>query len=191
MKSRKFMHPSPTMSRIIQVGALAAAVIMLIAALLQVIIALTNAPDGFVLIAIVTAILALPLLMLTALAPAVTVDAQGITVHPAVWKDRHIAWGDIQAVMEYPLLPAEDAEVLRRITVGRLKYRTAQGIMLIIPSLPPQYRIAGFLAGVHARPIIAITNRAHTDYETLVETILSNTDPTIHDEALKQEDNGR
>ncbi|MEQ8677732.1 MAG: hypothetical protein RLP44_04020 [Aggregatilineales bacterium] len=188
MKPQTFNHPKPTLSRIIQYGALAAAGILLIAALLQILIALTDSPDGFILIAFVTALLALPLLMLTAVAPAVTVNDAGLTIHTPIWKDRHIAWSEISAVKVYPLLPAEDAEVTRKFTVGQIKYRTAQGIMLVIPALPVQYRIAGFLAGERAKPIIALTNRAHADYETLVKLILSQTDSAIHDAELQETD---
>ena len=191
MKPQTFNHPKPALSRIIQYGALAAAIVLLVTALLQIVIALTDAPDGFILIAFVTALLALPLLMLTVVAPAVTVKDEGISIHPSIWKEHHIAWSEIQSVKIYPLLPAEDAEVTRKITVGRLKYRTAQGIMLVIPALPVQYRIAGFLAGERAKPIIALTNRAHADYETLVKLILIHTDPSIHDAELKQESDER
>jgi hypothetical protein len=87
-------------------------------------------------------------------------------------------------VKVYPLLPSADAETTRRLTVGRIKYRPAAGIMLVIPGLPPQYRIAGFFAGERAAPIIALTNRAHADYERLVEAVLTFTDSRIHDPAL-------
>jgi hypothetical protein len=43
--------------------------------------------------------------------------------------------------------------------------------MLVIPSLPAPYRIAGFLAGEGAKPVIALTTRTHSDYDALVEAI--------------------
>jgi hypothetical protein len=53
--------------------------------------------------------------------------------------------------------------------------------------LPVQYRIVGFFAGVRSQPAVALTNRAHADYDKLVEIVLSNTDPAIHDADLYAE----
>ncbi len=176
------MHPKPALNRLIQFGAAGVSVLLIVAAFLQTLLSVLIGEGGaFFLSAILTLLLMLPVLMLTANAPAVTVSEGGLTLHPAVWKEHHIQWEAIQAVKVYPLLPSEDSEVTRRIAIGRKKYVPAAGIMLTIPKLPPQYRIAGFLAGERAVPIIALTNRAHTDYEQLVRAVLERTDPAIHD----------
>ncbi len=184
MKKRTHTHPKAGFNRIIQYGAMIVVILLAIAALLMVIIALGDAPDGFILIAFVTILLAFPLMMLTTIAPAVTVAEDGMTLHPVVWKELTIGWQEITHIAEFPLLPSEDAEVMRKITVGRIKYRPAQGIMLVIPTLPVQYRIAGFFAGTGGKPITALTNRAHTDYDQLMKTILQHTDSAMHDEDL-------
>jgi hypothetical protein len=114
----------------------------------------------------------------------VTVSNEGLTLHPVVWKDRFVRWDEIASIAVYPLLPAADTEVTRRYAVGKRRYRPAQGIMLVIPSLPPPYRIAGFFAGTGAKPIIALTNRAHVDYDHLLEIVLQMTDPALHDPDL-------
>ena len=183
-------HPTPRLQRLVQVGALVVVGIMLIAVPCQVLLAFIVGGTGylFILSAIFTLLLAAPVLMLTAYAPAVTVNADGITLHPVIWKEQIIPWNSIQAVKVYPLLPIEDAEVTRRLAVGKLNYRPAAGIMLVIPSLPPTYRIAGFFAGEQAAPIIALTNRAHTDYERLVKAVLHHTDPAIHDAGLMEDE---
>lgn len=184
MKPRKHTHPRPWLNRAVQYGALVVVALMVASAPLQVLLTLAGAPDGFVLAALLTVLLAAPVLMLTAYTPAVSVDDDGITLHPVIWRDRFVAWDAIQAVKVYPLLPTPDMEAVRRIAVGRRKYRPAEGIMLVVPGLPPQYRIAGFFAGERAAPIVVLTNRAHTDYGRLLETVLDRTAPDIHGESL-------
>jgi hypothetical protein len=183
-QSSNHPHPKPTLNRLIQYGALAVTIVLAVSAPLQVIIALAVPAGLFVCSAFVTLLLAAPVLMLTAYAPAVTVDADGLTLQPAIWRERFVPWQNVQAVKRYPLLPAEEAEVTRRIAVGRQNYRPAQGIMLLIPELPPQYRIAGFFAGERAAPVIALTTRAHSNYDALMQTVLERTDPAIHDPEL-------
>ena len=186
-KKTEHAHPRPTLNRIIIHGALAVTLILLVAALLLALLALTTAPDGFLLVALLTALLGLPVLMLTAITPPVSVSAQGITLQPVIWKEREVGWEAIKAVRVYPLLPTTEEEITRRVAVGRRNYRPAEGIMLVIPSLPAQYRIAGFFTGARSQPVIALTNRAHSDYATLIQTVLENTPPEIHDEDLYDE----
>ena len=54
---------------------------------------------------------------------------------------------------------------------GRKKYRAAEGYMLLVPRLPMRYRVAGIFAGVGGQPIVAFTNRAHSDYEILLQRV--------------------
>ncbi len=172
MQPSTHIHPKPTLNRAIQYGAIITVVLLVVAAPLQVLLTLLGAPGGlFILSAFFTLVLALPVLMLTAIAPAVTVSDEGITLKPTIWKARFINWSDVQAIKPFPLLPSPESETNRKTGVGRKNYRPAEGIMLVIPSLPVQYRIAGFFAGERAAPIIALTNRAHTDYDKLAKTI--------------------
>lgn len=188
MKPTTYQHPKYHMNRLIQYSALALSILLVITAPLQVLLTLAGAPGGlFVCSAFFTLILALPLLMLTALTPTVTVTEDALIVQPTIWKSHTIGWGDIAGVKVFPLLPQETEELTRRIFVGRQKYRPAQGVMLVLPSLPIQYRIAGFLAGAGSQPIIALTNRAHQDYDQLLEAILTLTNSDCHDEDLRDE----
>ena len=178
-------HPKPWINRLIQYGALAVTVILTVSAPLQIALTLAGAPGGlFICSAIVTLALAAPVLMLTAYAPEVAVDSEGLTLRPVIWKSRWIPWDQIAEVRVYRLLPSPDAEISRQIVVGRRRYRPSMGILLVIPGLPPQYRIVGFFAGVQAQPAIALTNRAHVDYERLLETTLKHTDPATHETDL-------
>lgn len=185
MKVATFAHPRPRLDWLVQVGALVVAGVMVASAPLQVLLTLAGAPGGlFVLSAFFTVLLAAPVLMLTAVAPAVTITDAGLTVQPVVWKARFVPWDAVQAVKIYPLLPTVDSESLRRMMVGKNSYRAVEGIMLVIPSLPAQYRIAGFFAGERAAPVIALTSRAHTNYDELVRLILAHTDAARHDPVL-------
>ncbi len=109
--------------------------------------------------------------MLTSATPAVSVAADGITIQPRVWRDRFVAWGEVRAIKDYPLLPPKDAEVTRRTMVGKKRYRAAEGKMLIIPSLPLQYRFTGLFAGEGFTGVIALTNRSHTNYDRLIAEV--------------------
>jgi len=184
MKPSTHPHPQSALNIATQYGGLIAAGALLVAAPVFLLLPLLGAPSGFIVAAPLVTLLAMPLLMLTAYAPAVSVDDAGITLHPAVWRERTIPWDAITAVAVFPLLPSEDAEVTRRYAVGRKNYRVAEGIMLVIPGLPPQYRIVGFLAGTRSQPTIALTNRAHQDYDTLLRKVLAATPAAIQDEAL-------
>ncbi|PJF23375.1 MAG: hypothetical protein CUN56_01220 [Phototrophicales bacterium] len=177
-------HPKPFINRLAQTITLLAAILIVLAAIGSMILVLIGAPTGFALVGGIALLLIFPLVMQTAIAPAVTVDDTGLTLHPLYWKSQHIGWDDIKAVKVFPLLPSKDEEITRKYAVGKQRYRAAEGIMLVIPSLPMQYRIAGFFAGERAQPVIALTNRAHTDYDTLLKKVLEMTDTAIHDDAL-------
>ncbi len=166
-------HPHPFIARVTQYGALAVFVIMLISVPLQVLLTLLGAPGGlFVITALITLMLSPAVLMLTAVSPPVTLAADGLWLEPVVWRQRFIPWDAIDAVKVYPLLPGEDGEVQRRAFVGRSNYRAAEGIMLVVPGLPPQYRVVGFFAGEGGKPVIALTNRSHTEYARLKKKII-------------------
>lgn len=107
-----------------------------------------------------------PLLLLACLHPAIEVQAEGLSIQPLVFKPHQIAWGAIETMVEHSLI--------KPVPPKRQKFiRPQQGQMLLLErgSLPLQYRIIGLLAGHGFRPVIAISNRTHTDYETLRRTI--------------------
>jgi hypothetical protein len=165
-------HPQPGLNRLTQIGALLLLVIMVLAALGQVVLAL----QGFGLLfasALITLLLIAPVIMLTTATPPVQVAPEGITLLPVVWPRRFVAWDQVAAIKDYPLLPHKDAEVGRRALQGRRKYRAPEGKMLIIPSLPFVYRLTGLFAGEGFTPVIALTNRAHRDYDVLISKVMA------------------
>lgn len=165
-------HPSPLLNRIVHYGAALLSVVMLIIAVMMLILAVTLPNGGVSIIISAITLLLIPfVVMLTAATPPVTVTAAGLQITPLIWKGHFIPWDAVQAMKPYPLLPQPGAETERRALVGRKRYRPAEGVMLLIPSLPPQYRITGFLAGEGLTPVIALTSRSHSDYPTLLNQL--------------------
>jgi len=166
-------HPHPQRERLVQYGALTVTGLMLLAIVLQLVLALLGAPGGlFVITALLTLLLALFILRLTVATPAVTVSEDGLEIRPLIWRSHFVAWEAVRAIKDYTLLPDEGAETGRRAIVGRRKYRPAEGKMLVIPALPRHYCITGVLAGEGFVPVIAVTNRTHTEYDKLVKKML-------------------
>lgn len=171
-----FAHPNPRLNRLTQYSAFLLMLLMLIVAVGQLALALIGFPPGVLLItSAITLLLVAPVLMLTTVTPAVTVSEAGITIEPVVWRSRAVRWDEIEAIKPYPLLPPAEVEAGRRAIVGRRRYRPAEGIMLVIPSLPPHYRFTGLFTGEGFTGIIALTNRTHTDYGRLVALVEANT----------------
>ena len=165
-------HPNPLTDRLAQVGGVVLIAVMVAGALGQFALALASAGlPLFWLSGIVTLLLTSPVMMLISATPAVTVSAEGITLQPRVWRERFVRWQDIREIREYPLLPPGGTEAERRLAVGRRRYRPAEGKMLLIPSLPLQYRFTGLFAGVGFTGVIALTNRTHTEYEVLIRQV--------------------
>jgi hypothetical protein len=165
------IHPHPLLDAVTQYGAAALCAVLLLAAAAQVLSLLIGAPGAFILTALLTLAFVPFILLLTTATPAVTVTAEGLTIEPRLWRKQFVTWDAVRAVKDYPLLPPEDGEAMRKALTGRKRYSPAQGKMLIIPTLPPQYRIAGWLSGEGFTSIIALTNRTHTDYDTLIQQI--------------------
>lgn len=169
------LHPKPALERLQQYGGAALLLVILLAIPLQALLGLALGGFLFLMTALLLALLALPVVMLITVSPGVTVDDDGLHLHPRIWRARFIPWGDVLAVKDYPLLPRREQETERRLLQGKRRYQAAQGKMLIVRGLPPQYRVAGYFAGEGGQPIIALTNRSHSDYERLIKRVLRHT----------------
>jgi hypothetical protein len=169
---KTFGHPKPGLDRFTQYILAAALLLLVISAPLQVLFGLAL-PGGrlFILTGLISLVLALPLLMGVSVHPVVSVDDEGLTLHPVIWRERRVTWDEVREIKDYPLLPSEDMEANRRHLVGKRHYRPAAGKMLVIPSLPFQYRAAGWFAGEGFTGIIALTSRTHVDYDDLIKRI--------------------
>ncbi len=169
-KETLHVHPNATTDRLAQYGGAALAAVMVAGALGQFALALAGLPL-LLLGGIVTLALAAPVLMLTTATPAVSVAPDGITLQPRLWGRRFVRWDEVRAVKDYPLLPPENVEPGRKALVGRKRYRAAEGKMLVIPSLPLPYRVTGLFAGEGLTGVVGLTNRTHTDYDTLIRQV--------------------
>ena len=163
-------HPNPALDRLAQYGGIVLAVVMLVAALGQFVLALAGLPLFF-LSGIITLLLIAPVMLLTSATPAVTISPEGIAIQPRVWRDQFVRWGDVREIRNYPLLPPPEIESERRAVVGRRRYKPAEGKMLLIPSLPLPFRFTGLFAGAGFTGVVGLTNRTHTDYERLIEQV--------------------
>lgn len=169
--TKHYDHPHMTRYRMEQRFGMALLVLIIIGCAGQVLLAVLLHGLLFGMTALTLLALVPFVLMLLSVAPPVTLDEQGILIHPWWWSERRIAWDDVLALKPYPLLPQANQETERRALQGRRKYQPAVGIMLVVRGLPWQYRCAGFFAGEHSQPVIALTSRTHRDYSHLVQAI--------------------
>lgn len=169
-KTSLHTHPNPATYKIQQVIAAALLVVMLVAVPFQLFLALALNGILFGLTAVTLVLLAAPVLMLLSVSPPVLLLEEGLQLQPLLWGKRLVRWHEIEAIKPYTLLPTAQHETERKALQGRKKYRPAEGNMLVIPTLPLPYRMAGFFAG-EGKPIIALTNRTHTDYEQLMARV--------------------
>jgi len=168
-----YVHPNQKIYRFTQWLAFILIWIILLTVPLQVLIAIIY-PQAilFYLSAIITLTLTAPLILFLATTPSVSLDEQGITVHPFIGKAHTLDWEQIEEIKEYPLLPRRGQEVNKRLIVGRKHYKQAEGIMLVTHKLPMIYLVGGFFTGEQGRKIIALTNRTHTDYDSLSKQVI-------------------
>ena len=80
-------------------------------------------------------------------------------------------WASIRSITDNPLLPAEDGEKVRRAVVGRSRYAPERGKLIVMPTLPLPFRFLGKFAGVGFTGAIAVTSRAHRDYDHVIAEI--------------------
>ncbi|MEM9955159.1 MAG: hypothetical protein AAF846_26355 [Chloroflexota bacterium] len=175
-------HPNQTLYTAQQIGLSIIMASAIFAVIMLVVFAFVLNLPLFALMAIFVLGISSYVLMGIVNTPPITLSDEGITLQPFVGGERQIAWHEIETVAPYPLLPQPNQEVLKQAMIGRNNYQAAEGILLVVPSLPFPYRIAGALAGEKGAPIIALTNRTHTDYETLVTRIHRNAPHAIRED---------
>ncbi len=159
------------MNRTHELFAAVLSLVMVIAALLQVLIALTNSAPLLLGTAIFTALLALPVLQNTARAPQVTLKNDGLSVNTSLWGTQNVPFSAIRAIKDDPSLPPAGAEIYRKKAVGKTKYRPVEGKILVVRGLPLPYRIVGFFAGEGLNGVIAMNSRSAPDYDRLMPQI--------------------
>ena len=165
-------HPNPRTDALRQYGGAILALIMALAGLAAIAFGLS---DGRLLLMIGVGValwaLIAPVIMLSAASPAVEITDDALIVRSRVWGHHAVPWAAIRDIIEHPLLPPEDGERLRRTAVGRAKYTPERGKLIVAPPLPLPFRFLGKFAGVGFTGAIAVTSRAHRDYDRAISEI--------------------
>ncbi|MDX2139766.1 MAG: hypothetical protein SF123_16900 [Chloroflexota bacterium] len=165
-------HPRPFIDWLVQAGALVFMALSVVLLVVQIALVFAGISPLLLCATMLTLVLlCAPALWLTTATPAVSIDDDGLTLSPRFWRQQRVTWADIRAIKPYPLMPERDAELVRKRFVGRGNYAPAEGVMLLVSSLPWMYRMTGVFAGEGFTPVIALTNRTHTDYAALVAAV--------------------
>lgn len=174
-----YSHPQPWQRSVQRFVGLLTMALGVVGALVLTATAFLLPAPLFAFMALLVLLLMAPVLWLLVGTPPVSLSEDGLTLHEFTGHSRTLAWDDVASIHDYPLLPTEQNEVLRRLFQGRKNYRPAEGIMLVVPSLPWPYRIGGFFAGQGTRPIFALTSRTHQHYAELTRIIIQTIPDTI------------
>jgi MFS family permease len=170
-----FDHPRPRLDRVIQWGSAALAGAFVLCALLCLLIALAFGLPLMVIAALFALGLACAALLPTTAAPAVTLTERELIARSRIWGRHAAPWNAVGMPKPYTLLPPAGAETMRRALIGRNRYRPAEGVLIPVRALPFPYRIHGWFAGEGFTPAIALTNRAHRDYDRLIDALMRQT----------------
>jgi hypothetical protein len=110
--------------------------------------------------------LSVPLLTLTSLHPAITIEDGGLRLTPLVWKSSFVGWQDVERLTTHTLLKPAPPERYQRRRKGAAVH---SGHMLVARrgALPWHYCVVGVMAGFGWRPVFAVSNQTHTEYEKL------------------------
>lgn len=185
-KQTTHTHPNMSIYKVQQIALIGILILAVIASALLLVVAVMLSAPLFIIMSVLVLLLAMPLLMALVNTPPVTIREEGLLLERFIGGNHLIIWDDIEAIEPYPLLPQADQEILKQYFVGRKKYRAAEGIMLIVPSLPLPYRIAGILAAAERKPVIALTNRAHGDYYRLKDNIMHYANHAIRESLIEE-----
>lgn len=185
-KQTSHTHPNMSLYKIQQIALIAILILAVFASLMLLVVAVMLSAPLFIIMSVLVLLLAMPMLMALVNTPPVTIREEGLLLERFIGGNYLIAWDDIEAIEPYPLLPHAEQEILKQYLIGRKKYRAAEGIMLIVPSLPLPYRIAGILATAERKPVIALTNRAHSDYYELKDSIMHYASHAIRESLIEE-----
>ena len=166
-----YTHPHPQWNRIKQIGYLLLLGGILIAVLACLYLGLALSSLWFWVIAVLFGLMATPPLMGLYTSPTITLTPDGMELTPRFGYRHVLGWDDVEAIKPFPLLPRPEQEIVYRLVLGKKRYEPAEGMMLVSTQLPWVYRVAGFFAGERGKGVIALTNRSHQRYQTLVKQI--------------------
>jgi hypothetical protein len=161
----RFPHPRirQSVAWLLALGLMAAALAILIQLLL-----IPFAGPLLCVSALLTAVLAIPLLLQTALHPEISIASDGLILHPMLWPPQFVAWTALTQIVAHPLVYNDPA--MGRVLYGR-HYHPREGAVVVLnpaANVWPVYRLVGQLAGAGNVPAFAISSTTHTGYESLI-----------------------
>lgn len=145
------------------------------AILAQLILALLSGAFGFLFLlsALFTATLLIPLILQTVLHPEITVSRDGLWLRPMLWRERFVPRHALLRCVRHPLIPESEANAaLERWLFGK-KHRRREGYAIIVArdALPLPYRLLARLANSPDAAAFAISSTTHRNYDRLCAAI--------------------
>ncbi len=129
-----------------------------------VVVGLLHGLPLLVLMAPFLAVLALPLVQLAVMHPAITVYERGLWVQPLLWRGAWIAWDAVIDVTDHTLI--------RRAVNKRGDLERDGRLIVVERDLPGVYRVVGGMAGLGwGTRAFGIATHAHVGYKTLLNAI--------------------
>lgn len=165
-QAKRYFHPRPRQHRLAAFSVRFGLAFLTTAILGQVVLAVLIAPL-FAATAIFSAILAIPLGLLSVLHPELHVKPGGVTLIPMFGRIDTIAWPDVIGVVDHPFV-YNDPLVGKRLH-GK-NYRERRGFVVIVRNeagLGLWYRVVAQVAGVPGRSGFAVSSTTHADYAEL------------------------
>ncbi len=145
------------------------------ASLAQLILASLSGALGalFLLSALFTATLLIPLVLQSVLHPEIRLSAEGLWLRPMLGREHFVPRHALLRCVRHPLIPESEANAaLERWLFGR-QHRRREGYAIIVArqALPPQYRLLARLAGAPEAAAFAISSTTHRSYDQLCAAI--------------------
>lgn len=147
----------------------------LAAILAQLLLALLSGGLGvlFLLSALFTATLLIPLTLQSVLHPEIRLSAEGIWLRPLLGREQFVPRRALLGCVRHPLIPESEANAaLERWLFGR-QHRRREGYAVLVArdALPPPYRLLARLANAPDAAAFAISSSTHRHYDQLCAAI--------------------
>ncbi len=162
-------HPHPLLRRVVGWIALAGIIGIVFGAIGLLIIGLIYGLPLMVLMIPFLLGMMIPLIILTAIHPEITVQDEGVHIKPLIWKSRLVAWEQLTALADHSLMKPPPPSRQQKLT-GR---PVVKGQMILVEkgALGWPFRVVGFAAGHGTTPVFAISSKTHRDYDQLYQAL--------------------
>ena len=122
--------------------------------------------------ALFTALLAIPLFLLSVLHPEVRITTDGLRLRPLIGRMESVSWSSVKSLTDHPLI-YEDPVIHRRLYGKHRPLREGKAVILNAnTSISWRYRLLGTVSGEGWTPAFGISSTTHTDYDQLLATLI-------------------